>query len=109
MILKIIIILLIIGLLISLATGLTFLFKDVGTTRRTMHSLGVRVSLAAALVACIVFGVLTGQLQMGAPWDAIKHPDYERLKAQHSDSQSKAETETQKMSPKAAGAPAENK
>lgn len=72
MILKAIIIVLLIGLLISLGSGLVFLFKDVGTTRRTLHSLGIRITLAAALMITTVYGFFTGQLKVGAPWDARK-------------------------------------
>ena len=69
---KFIIIILLIGLVASLISGLVFLFKDVGTTRRTLHSLGVRVALAIALMATTVYGFYSGQLKMGAPWDARK-------------------------------------
>lgn len=70
--LKFIIIILLIGLVTSLASGLVFLFKDVGTTRRTLHSLGVRITLAITLMAVTVYGFYSGQLKMGAPWDARK-------------------------------------
>jgi hypothetical protein len=51
-----------------------FLFQDIGTTkRRTMHSLGIRISLAAALMATTVYGFLSGQLGVGAPWDERKY------------------------------------
>ena len=69
---KFIIIILLIGLLVSLSSGLFFLFKDVGKTRRTLHSLGVRITLAIALMATTVYGFYSGQLKMGAPWDARK-------------------------------------
>lgn len=72
MILKIIIVGLLIGLAISLGSGLVFLFKDIGTTRRTLHSLGVRIALALTLMATILYGFFTGQLEIGAPWDARK-------------------------------------
>lgn len=74
MIFKIIIIFLLIGLTISLASGLVFLFKDVGAagSRRTLHSLGVRVTLAAALLITVALGFYTGNLGIGAPWDARK-------------------------------------
>ena len=74
MLLKTIIVLLIIGLIISLASGLVFLFQDIGTTkRRTMHSLGVRITLATALMATTVYGFLSGQLGVGAPWAERKY------------------------------------
>lgn len=67
---KPVIVILLILLLISLVSGLAFLVKDQGRTRRTLHSLGVRVSLAAVLVAVIGYGFYTGQLHSKAPWDA---------------------------------------
>ena len=60
------------ALVISLASGLFFLLKDKGgPSRRLLHSLGVRVTLAIVLMVLIAYGVLTGQLKSQAPW-AIK-------------------------------------
>lgn len=77
MLLKTIIIILLIGVVASLASGLVFLFKDSDRpeSRRTLHALGVRVTLAAALVATIFYGLYTGQLRMGtnAPWHGQTH------------------------------------
>ena len=64
------IVVLLVLLLISLGSGFFFLMKDQGTTRRTLHSLGIRVTLAAALVAVIAYGFYSGQLRSKAPWDA---------------------------------------
>lgn len=70
--LKIIIVVLFIGVVISLVSGLAFLFKDTERpeSRRTLHALGVRISLAAALMASIAWGLYSGELTMGkhAPW-----------------------------------------
>ena len=70
--LKVIIVLLLIGVVISLFSGLVFLFKDTGQpgSMRTWYALGVRISLATALVLTIFYGLYTGQLRMGsnAPW-----------------------------------------
>jgi hypothetical protein len=72
MYLKAIIIILLIGVIASLVSGLVFLFKDSDRpeSRRTLHSLGVRVTLAVALLGTIFYGLQTGQLRMGtnAPW-----------------------------------------
>jgi len=57
-------------LLISLFSGLVFLMKDQGSTKRTLYSLGVRVSLAMTLIAVIAWGFYTGELRSKAPWDA---------------------------------------
>ena len=63
---------LLIGVIISLFSGLVFLFKDADRTdsRRTLHALGVRVTLAAALLGTMFYGFYTGQLRLGtnAPW-----------------------------------------
>ena len=72
MLLKTIILVLLAGLLISLGSGFVYLFKDVGTTRRTLYALGVRITLAVALLTTIGYGIHTGQLGSNAPWDARK-------------------------------------
>ena len=73
--LKVIIVLLFIGILISLSSALVFLMKDVGNPRkRTLYALGVRISLAAALITAVVYGFYTGQLSSKAPWDRQLHP-----------------------------------
>lgn len=72
MYLKVIIVILLIGVIASLLSGLVFLFKDSEKpqSRRLLHALGVRITLAAALVGTIFYGLYTGQLRMGtnAPW-----------------------------------------
>jgi uncharacterized protein (UPF0333 family) len=70
--LKTVIVLLMVALVASLGSGFYFLMKDQGdkTQKRTMHSLGVRVALAASLLAVIAYGVATGQLGQRTPWDA---------------------------------------
>ena len=67
---KPVILILLVALLISLGSSFVFLMRDQGRTKRTLHSLGVRVSLAAALVGVIAWGFYTGQLRSKAPWDA---------------------------------------
>lgn len=66
------IVILLILLLISLASGFVFLMKDVGSTRRTYYALGVRVTLAAMLLAVLVYGFYTGELRSKAPWDVAR-------------------------------------
>jgi nitrogen fixation/metabolism regulation signal transduction histidine kinase len=70
--LKAVIVLLMLALIASLGSGFYFLMKDQGdkTKRRTMHSLGVRLSLAICLAAVVVYGVATGQLGRSNTWDA---------------------------------------
>ena len=75
--LKVIIVVLLIGVLISLFSGLVFLFKDTDTedSKRTWYALGVRVTLATALLLTISYGFYTGELRMGAnaPWHGVIH------------------------------------
>jgi hypothetical protein len=76
MLLKIIIVLLFIGVLISLSSALVFLMKDVGNPRRrTLYALGIRVVLATALIGTIAWGIYSGQLGSQAPWDKQLHPE----------------------------------
>ena len=76
MLLKFIIVLLFIGIIVSLSSALVFLMKYVGNTRkRTLYALGVRIFLAVALVATIIWGIYSGQLGSKAPWDKQLHPE----------------------------------
>ena len=63
---KFIIAILLIGVLISLFSGLFFLVKDEGKTKRLANSLTVRVTLAALLVIVVIIGIQTGELQFNA-------------------------------------------
>lgn len=65
---KVIIVLLLIAMVISLTSGAVFFFKDQGGTKRTLHALGVRLTIAVLLIITILYGVFTGQLGMNAPW-----------------------------------------
>lgn len=66
--LRIIIVVLLIATIASLASGAFFFFKDQGDTKRTLYALGVRITLAVLLMACVVYGVMTGELALNAPW-----------------------------------------
>ena len=70
--LKVIIVLLLIGVVISLFSGLVFLFKDTNRndSKRTLYALGVRITLASLLLGTIFYGIYTGELRLGtnAPW-----------------------------------------
>ena len=71
--LKIVIVIVFCLLLASLASSLLFLFKDKGAVekKRTMITLGLRVSMAVLLMILITYGVSTGQLKSQAPWRQI--------------------------------------
>jgi hypothetical protein len=68
--LRAIVLILLVGVIVSLFSGLAFLFKDTAESdsRRALYALGIRVALAAALLAVIFYGLYTGEFGMGAPW-----------------------------------------
>jgi len=74
--LKAAIIFFMLALVASLASGFYYLMIDQGdkSSRRTFHSLGVRLTLALMLAGLIVFGIATGQLGHRNPWDAGPRP-----------------------------------
>lgn len=74
---KIIILALFVGLVISLSTSFAFLMKDKGNeSKRTVYALGIRVTLAVALLATVGYGFSSGQLKSKAPWDKTLHPEH---------------------------------
>jgi len=70
------IIILMLALVASLGSGFYFLMVDQGdkNKRRTLHSLGVRVTIAVTLMTLIAYGVATGQLGHSTPWDTKPTP-----------------------------------
>ena len=83
--LKGVIVILLIGVVISLFSGLVFLFKDVDRhdSKRTWYALGVRISLATLLLITISYGFYTGELQIGAnaPWHQTRHAPADQVPA----------------------------
>jgi hypothetical protein len=75
MFIKFLIVILLLALVASLGSGFYFLMVDQGNIhkRRLVTSLGVRVSLALALMAVIVYGVSTGRLASQAPWEQHRY------------------------------------
>jgi|TARA_B100001059_G_scaffold180358_1_gene181121 hypothetical protein len=57
--------------MVSLASGLYFLIVDQGKTdsKRTVYSLGFRVTLAVILVILVTIGLITGELGNSVPWE----------------------------------------
>jgi membrane associated rhomboid family serine protease len=74
--LKAAIVVLMLALVASLGSGFYFLMLDQGDKekRRTFHSLGVRLAIAAALMALIIYGLASGRLGHLNPWDAKRIP-----------------------------------
>ena len=58
-------------IMVSLASGLYFLIVDQGKTdsKRTVYSLGFRVTLAVILVILVTIGLITGELGNNVPWE----------------------------------------
>lgn len=74
--LKLVIVVLLIAVFASLTTGFYFLVKDQGNSKKRLYyALGIRVSLAALLMATVIYGIGTGQLGSQAPWDQQLHPE----------------------------------
>lgn len=69
--LKTVIVLLMIALVASLASGLVFLMSDQGNPekKRLFTSLGARLGIGVCLLLVILYGVITGQLGHQNPWD----------------------------------------
>lgn len=57
--------------MVSLGSGLYFLIIDQGKpdSKRTVYSLGFRVTLAVILVILVTIGLITGELGNSVPWD----------------------------------------
>tara|TARA_R110002072_G_scaffold269868_3_gene429533 strand:+ start:78316 stop:78525 length:210 start_codon:yes stop_codon:yes gene_type:complete len=67
--LKIIIVILLVAIVVSLAAGFVFFYKDKGRSKRVMYALGVRVTLAILLLVVVFYGLSTGQLNLQTPWN----------------------------------------
>ena len=60
---KLVIVLLLIGVIVSLFSGLFFLFRDHGAGQRTVKALSFRVGLSVALFALLIghrYGLIPG-------------------------------------------------
>ena len=60
---KIFIVLTLIAIIISLASGMLFLVKDGGETKRTAKALTVRISLSVMLFGLLMLGIFTGHIK----------------------------------------------
>ena len=63
MLLKLFILLALIAILGSLASGMFFLVKDKGQTERTAKALTVRIGLSVALFAILMLSIAMGWIQ----------------------------------------------
>jgi uncharacterized BrkB/YihY/UPF0761 family membrane protein len=70
MMLKVLVVILFVGVLLSLSSSFIFLIKDIESPKkRSLYALGVRITLATLLMTTIFYGLYTGKLGSGAPWD----------------------------------------
>ena len=60
---KIIVLLLLAGILLSLFSGLFFLNRDQGDSRRMLRALTVRITLSVLLFLALLFAWMTGLIQ----------------------------------------------
>ena len=60
---KTIAIILLLLILLSLLSGVVFLFKDAGNQKRMVTSLTIRVVLSVLLILVLVVGYFTGSIQ----------------------------------------------
>lgn len=60
---KTIAIILLLLILLSLLSGVVFLFKDAGNQKRMVTSLTIRVILSVLLILVLVVGYFTGNIQ----------------------------------------------
>lgn len=63
MLFKLLVVALLLGILASLASGLFFLIRDQGQTKRTLNSLTLRIALSLALFALLIIGYFNGWIQ----------------------------------------------
>ena len=60
---KIFIVVFLLAIIAALGSGLVFLVRDSGDTRRTVKALTWRIGLSLALIGLLVLGYLTGIVQ----------------------------------------------
>ncbi len=65
---KILLVLLFIGAVISLFSGLVFLVKDDSQSFRLINSLYLRVAFCVAILALLGWGFYSGELVSHTPW-----------------------------------------
>jgi hypothetical protein len=94
--LKLIILINFVLLVISLFSGLIFVYKDKGEGNRVFKTLVTRVGLALSLMALITYGIYSGQIGSHAPWDVrLNKQDLEALQqAQKEQAQQQKAAET---------------
>ncbi len=65
---KALLVLILLAIVVSLASGAVFLIRDRSSSRRTVRALTVRISLSVALFLLVVILVLTGIIEPNDPF-----------------------------------------
>ncbi|HED17965.1 MAG TPA: twin transmembrane helix small protein [Gammaproteobacteria bacterium] len=73
MLIKTLIVVALIAIVVSLASGMLFLIRDNGKTERTAKALTVRIGLSVVLFGLLMLGVFTGQIKPHGIYPA-SHP-----------------------------------
>jgi hypothetical protein len=63
MLIKTLIVLALVAIIVSLASGMFFLVKDKGQTERTAKALTVRIVLSMSLFGLLMLGIFTGYIK----------------------------------------------
>jgi len=79
---KILIVILFVGVLLSLSSGLYFLLKDFNESKKMRYALSIRLLLASLLIAVMVHGFYSGALSPTAPWDSRIHAKQSDVKGE---------------------------
>jgi Protein of unknown function (DUF2909) len=59
---KILLVVLLGMVLLSLFSGLYFMYKDKGKSRRVVNALTIRIGLSMLIIAIVIFGYFSGML-----------------------------------------------
>jgi hypothetical protein len=59
---KILLVVLLCMVLLSLFSGLYFMYKDKGKSRRVVNALTIRIGLSMLIIAIVIFGYFSGML-----------------------------------------------
>lgn len=64
MLIKVALLILLLVIILSLASGLVFLVKDGGKSKRTVKALSWRIGLSLAAFVLIIIGAFSGQIKL---------------------------------------------
>jgi cytochrome bd-type quinol oxidase subunit 2 len=75
MLIKTLIVVVLIAIVVSLASGMFFLVKDKGRTERTARALTVRIVLSVSLFGLLMLGIFTGYIKPHGIYPAASQAD----------------------------------